>query len=1074
MTKDRLSFFIEWILHPFGILAIRIDLDSDFSAFPLKEFYIPPSGSAPVFFGVHIYRPKAPVNKADSATILAYSSFSAFQEIFVAFAGSVTINTSIRTMLNDITEAQAWEEVGVGRRKYLENLILSLRSSDDSPESLNPESLQREELGWSGRFAPSIITRNVAELFEVSMPRFAIRVPIETSMGVSIVNLHRIALMQKQYHVVHDHPKTEGVDPLGDATGIADCVLFWPVWSGKMKNIRRVESPDLMRFYGEKKAEGKSLTSYVHCLPLSGLCAQAACFMVSAMMQPWIRSVYGFSEITLLSKEEELASSCSILETGEIFSKEIALSGLKGAAIKRYFELAGLTCAGQQFNRSTLCLPSKSQTDRFGSRDFVLPAIRAYVRSGFSVIFPCDLDRLEGRILGKVSTLNDSSPGFLVSQEDPLSLARTRANSNTAQVVCMDEGEFQDKRHAVVIVGYYREDFGDTTFVFHDPSRLPYMRLSAVELLACPPYNNEDLQSRKEGSSPSLNSPPILENPGFYSVTPPEVILPILPSYFGLDDPETNHEAQVDTAKTSITALHHDALLQYDYERAGLSFKQFENAKYNIGEMVLAAPGNLRESWSRLLVDSANEGSELHEKLLLSQQELLPEALQPWQEANQWLWLQVVMVHAQPGGTPTWLVQLWNSESWGPGLSECLLVGCCLRTLEEGWVVLHQTEVQRNRCNANSGGEIDSPKPEDHYIESTNDQSGDSGNSPEIAAAPDWPKIAVISSFSTSGVLDSGYWPEAVAHSEVYAFMFRDIVKLFPESEEDPIGAMAALAEDDENNDARFEEIARRVVSAFSNRKIRATVSAMATYFPEISCREGNLKKRGLDSLRFMIRLGGQIRAIYGMDSPFFIEFVGGGLAECIEYVDGPDGEYEAKISSPDEAIQELVTTLMQLRTLARKNHVILAAEFEPGLLNVLGHKNHLLEFCRLLDAQEESTEFVGLNLDIAHFAFLGEVTPSFLRNHPKVVDRIVHAHISDHCDGGHFGDAPVGSIHGIAAFRPWLYLLAEINKLRGPASKNRPESAIPYSGLVSVEQEACRSLDALSESIKTIKNSII
>jgi hypothetical protein len=224
-------------------------------------------------------------------------------------------------------------------------------------------SLKRDVGTLLARFAPSIISRSEAELFSISLPRFAIRVFLSEDQG-SFVNARRTAEFADQARTwgkrrgddVTDATRLKGVTPLGrrqmlpdsrlrlartcpgwilhSNSCIGDSILATPTrFSLKYKVLER----NLGRLYGEKDAEGKPLrgTPYIRHIPLSGggLCAQAVCFMATLLQYEHATGVFGIAEITKLAFDPKL--------------REIPITGLGVPAIKSYFANVGLATASQ-------------------------------------------------------------------------------------------------------------------------------------------------------------------------------------------------------------------------------------------------------------------------------------------------------------------------------------------------------------------------------------------------------------------------------------------------------------------------------------------------------------------------------------------------------------------------------------------------------------------------------------------------------------------------------------------------------------------------------------------------------
>lgn len=992
-------------------------------------------------------------------------------------------------MQNSIDENDAWAEIGAGRKSKWEGVVASLEAG----------CLTSEEKRISWRLAPSIIARNVAELFEVAMPRFAIRTEIVSETGTSIVNLHRIELMQSQRQLADNECRHE----LNNATGIGDSVLAWPGWAERQRFLHRVKAPDLMRFYGEvhtprgeDEAPPFDTTSYVHGLPLSGLCAQASCFMVSAMMQPWIENVYGFSEITLLSHEDFDTDEINRLRNDGVIPKTagekqgaitISLSGLRGSAFKRYFERAGLACSLQRpllagsFSAPTDekelgAHPVSDQEEEDSERhcDTSLAeesdpepnlesAIRAYLRSGFPVIYPCDLGRLKGEIEGEVAERVETFRNeyceavehVYQTVDDPLLLANAAAFDSSLRP--QYPVPMKDRRHAVVIVGCYRDSENKSRFIFHDPSRLPYMTLSASELFSCRPYC--DIKVGEDNLPPA----PMLEIPGFYSVTEREVRLPLLPEERDVESDDDKHQAP-----PSVANLHRVATRLYDYPQA-VDREQIRQERFHIGELILTNPKNFEADWEKVATEVVDMFPS--KTVLVENRPDFLGALPALCHKREKIWIQILRIRSRPMQPAGYLAQFWRAETEGTDFQQSFLAGGFLRDGESGWTVLHTTEKKSER------------------IENV-DIEGDSKMPLAVGGARIEPDLALITSYRAHGITQNRLddWPvNYIRYCELYAFMAKDVEALIENCTRDE-GLVPALANRAEYEDAFFEDLARKVLAHTELHKSGVRIFAMATYFPEISCRGKDTRDLSVlakNAIRFLIRLAGKIRALdpavpdLEKNAPFYIELVGGGLAEGIEKSSGDGDGFEARIDSSEGAIEHLVDVLLSVRQEAVDNNVVLSVEFEPGLLNVLGHRKHLEKFCELLDAKGEEANFIGLNLDIAHFDFLGRIAPDLVRKTALFSDRIVHAHISDHSNRGHFGDAVVGAIHEAGYFAPWFDLLAEINAQRGPQSPDAAKLCspltrnviLPFSGVVSIEQEACKSIESVSKTIEALMN---
>lgn len=106
----------------------------------------------------------------------------------------------------------------------------------------------------------------------------------------------------------------------------------------------------------------------------------------------------------------------------------------------------------------------------------------------------------------------------------------------------------------------------------------------------------------------------------------------------------------------------------------------------------------------------------------------------------------------------------------------------------------------------------------------------------------------------------------------------------------------------------------------------------------------------------------------------------------------------------------------------------------------------------------------VGVNLDIAHWAFLAGIHPFWLElpENRCVRNRVIHCHASDH-SCGHLSDNFLGAFHW-DEFKKWMHLVANL------AREYRPPGRPRYSGLVSLELEACRSINTVECSLRRLR----
>jgi hypothetical protein len=334
----------------------------------------------------------------------------------------------------------------------LETLILHLgaRFADSSDRAMLP-----------ARIAPSPITRSEAELLGLSAPRFAIRVFVSDGGFINCRRLDALAesfqydghnewgmrdrnLPEERRHPefgpeiveANDYPRW-----LKDAiqesvpTCIADCLLSPPP---RMRDREyRFLNADLFAAYGEQCPIGEAgpFTPFCRSFPLGGgLCAQAVCFMGTALLAKHATGIYGPAEVTVLAHPRQLG--------------ELALTGMTAENMASYFDGVNLRLTQQAVH-----------FDGTGDAPPLLGmAIRAYLRSGMPVAFPTDMRALATKRVG------GARPVYAQNHID------------YKRNLC--EG-IRNTAHAVILIGFHETR---DLFIFHDPGAFPYLEINLAQL----------------------------------------------------------------------------------------------------------------------------------------------------------------------------------------------------------------------------------------------------------------------------------------------------------------------------------------------------------------------------------------------------------------------------------------------------------------------------------------------------------------------------------------------------------------------------------------------------------------
>jgi sugar phosphate isomerase/epimerase len=319
------------------------------------------------------------------------------------------------------------------------------------------------------------------------------------------------------------------------------------------------------------------------------------------------------------------------------------------------------------------------------------------------------------------------------------------------------------------------------------------------------------------------------------------------------------------------------------------------------------------------------------------------------------------------------------------------------------------------------------------------------------------PSVSVLASFDVEHFGSShSPWPEKLfPNVEIYAFMHNCLLKLFgvPASGRE-YSTLRVLAEASKDLEAPS-----RIADAIHQHFHNARIPAISTYLPEITAPEDSENwKAAQSALGFLVITAAELRK---RGHPCTVlEMVGGSSVDGLwlgEDVDR-DKVYVVNRVGMELAIARLMTRLTPVAELALEHGVRLALEMEPGPLFSIGDWRSLLMFCSALEADKGSlNSVVGLNLDIAHWALLSGISTDAVRQNPCVLNRIIHAHISDH-SRGHCSDAIPSMFHSAEEFLPWCRLLVDIMNSRPPNGPN----GLPYSGYISCELESAYDVESV------------
>jgi sugar phosphate isomerase/epimerase len=328
------------------------------------------------------------------------------------------------------------------------------------------------------RYAPSIITRGEIEVMGLSIPRFSVRCYLsenyEKTVASDFMNMRRLheecRYVRKEWEpVVVGLPKSNfialeklakklqvevssGPSPremLTKSSPIADCFLKF---ANRNDEFILLEVP-LGIHYGECQTKELDFngTPYVQGTSLSGMCAQAVCFMANSILIEHARGLFGIAEISVIASGD----------TNEHVDRHALLQGLTEIEVERYFQshLVGLSAKIQAFS-PRLSRASTSYGGVLVHRWFN-EALTSYIRSGIPVILQCDLAKL--------------NPIYANHTVVKYELMQTPLKKFE-----IDEGEVVP--HFVCIVGVKAQPIDSNLFVVNDPAFLPFLEIDS-ELL---------------------------------------------------------------------------------------------------------------------------------------------------------------------------------------------------------------------------------------------------------------------------------------------------------------------------------------------------------------------------------------------------------------------------------------------------------------------------------------------------------------------------------------------------------------------------------------------------------------
>ena len=817
----------------------------------------------------------------------------------------------------------------------------------------------------NARFAPSIIARSEAELFGVSLPRFAIRVFLGAE-GSSFVNARRTALFADQsrsWGKRRDIPTTqqlEGVRSLKareclpdnrfrmarncpgwilhSNSCIGDSLLQKPT---RYDGYKVLERP-LGLLYGELDSEGLPLkgTPYIRHIPLSGggLCAQAVCFMATLIQYEHAKAVYGIAEITKLASQADL--------------REIPITGLLIPAIRSYFTNVGLETASQ--------LASSGEDFR--------RALCSYVRSDVPVILPVDAGRWAGASGNEKLTEESICKTNGLAEASPSEKIRTRP-------------------HATLVVGHLEDDF-----LIHDPLLFPYMKANFRQLYEVGPYSKATTASEVVRGM-------------MLAVVPPLVKLALLENLEPL-------KKRMRLSQLGLFSI--DAKLRESGVLYGLK------TSVDQGKFILCKLSDVPSVLKTELVPRSFPDSITEEIQLFIERQL------KFRPENHWCWIQhtddnsyhtYVVWDAELSGPKR------NAFVGKHGLRYVLGAFICENAQ---WKCIHEsTDARRpkpppavplpelrHRRKVNLKPSLISSFSMRGYEKSFSV----------------WPNPYVACELYTFMQADerqiSSAWRRLKQHGSSLLHWLRytemvhrhNIARRLPFLKafhlptwlkvhkrvpirwdrqfrypwtwpKTPITVSLAKC-----TKSDLQRMAKSITE-----KAGSPIIGLASYLPELTSSIDAQRKHGTSALCRLVELAAMLREKHPIR---VIETVGGSLVDGIwPGIDQADKgtartTFVANILSDEAAFSRLAAALQEPADLARSKGIQIALELEPGPLFILRDLDTLSRFAKQHLCTEPLRSAIGYNLDVGHWILSG-ATPEKVKAYPEITERICHGHIS-------------------------------------------------------------------------------
>lgn len=967
------------------------------------------------------------------------------------------------------------------------------------------------------RLAPSLICRSEVELFGNSMPRFAMRFSFRNKMG--FVNVRRLGSIGGQVKI-QDPAGTYTLERLLEAPCVADAFLQQPSWMGDEWHLLKAH---FGKACGEVEpgAADQLLTPYLrHMRPGGGLCAQAACFMSTSLHANLGAHVHGIPEVTAIAKEFTTNRFPERIDFEGLTTEELAgyFKSAENPALNSRWQAARLfrsndivPSLADANNKMVRELEHALRSYVLSDMPIIFPVDVGRMQglgSNRKIQYYAPTWEEPNRTLFLDDPLDSADDIRSVFEKNGLVCYLKSSETDENQTPC-----FENRAHAVVIIGCERKPGGttDTTwdtlgaegeasesvgkrmeFAFNDPAHFPFMRASAHQLLLSACYGiRTNIAPNAETLSPPSESEDTLTQLSlgwFLPVTPQAVTLPLLTA--PLDGTVGIKRISSALRKHGFTcAALGNAKFEKHFTLEATPEPEFRLLRGNRNELMDKLRNIYQARWQ-----TAGNTSEI--LFSVDQQRELVEKLLPV-EREGWVWLEVDEkkiflwdAEADIGAAAQALVSSPIASSpasmsdASSSIANKILIAAGIWN-DAGYIKVNTRDLNPRPAGPACRARVAMPitvnarahTPAAAQVEIVNPLHVES-NTPL--------KASLLTSFEVAGAWER---VEGVASQatglEIYTLMQHDAEKLLCLAGEErtlygqirstlskwfvgyPVyptpnvrhTAMERMARYVDDN-SKINKVARKFLA--DCKKCGCPPVGLATYLPSLCL--GELGANGdpnpaIAATRFVIRVAGAIRALDPNYAPKIIEIVAG--TRITGKVQGDENPYVVA-ATREIAISNLIESTQALLSDADDANVLLAFEYEPSTLCALGNVSSVETFCdRVLALAKEDPKWdrVGLNLDLAHWAFLGRQKPSMISESIKRL--IKHAHISSH-SCGHFGDAALENfgrdmLRKPEEYQEWLTFLRGL----GPQ----------FSGFVSLELECCKSRSFVETSLRVLNS---